>query len=129
MVIDTSAILAILFDEDGAELLERAIASDPIRLISAASLLESTIVVESRLGEAGGRELDLLIHKGGLEIVSVTSDQVDIARRAYRQYGKGRHPASLNFGDCFSYALCKTSGEPLLFRGDDFARSDVQSVR
>jgi ribonuclease VapC len=128
MVIDTSAIIAILFDEEGADALEHAIETDPIRLISAASVLETSIVAETRFGEPGGRELDLLLHKAGIETVSVTSDQVEIARRAYREYGKGRHPASLNFGDCFSYALSKMSGEPLLFKGEDFARTNVDKV-
>jgi ribonuclease VapC len=128
MVIDISAVLAILFDEEGVEVIEQAIEADPIRLISAATVLEAAIVVETRFGEAGGRELDLLLHKGGIEVISVTYDQIEVARRAYREFGKGRHPASLNFGDCFSYALSKTSGEPLLFKGDDFARSDVEKA-
>lgn len=126
MVIDSSALLAILFDEDGAEALEEAIEADPVRLMSAASVLETAIVVEARLGDPGGRELDLLLHKAGIDISAVTSDQVEVARHAFRKFGKGRHPAGLNFGDCFSYALSKSSGEPLLFKGDDFPQSDVE---
>jgi len=128
MVIDTSAIAAILFGEQEAPRMEGAIADDPIRLLSAANLLEASLVVEGRYGEPGGRELDLLLHVAGMEVVSVTEAQVEIARRAFRRYGKGRHPARLNFGDCFAYALAKSSGEPLLFKGDDFTRTDVEAV-
>ena len=128
MVIDTSALLAILFNEPDAERYEVAIEQDPSRLISAATVLETGIVVEARYGEAGGREFDLLLHKAQLKIVTVTPEQVEIGRAAFRTFGKGRHPAGLNYGDCFSYALSKTSGEPLLFKGDDFLRTDVQSV-
>jgi len=128
MVIDTSAIVAILFGESEATRLEGAIADDPVRLLSAANLLETALVVEGRLGEAGGRELDLLLHVAGLEVVSVTQAQVEIARRAFRRYGKGRHPARLNFGDCFAYGLAKSAGEPLLFKGDDFTHTDVEAA-
>jgi ribonuclease VapC len=128
MVIDTSAVLAILFDEPEADDIEMAIDADPVRLMSAASYLETAIVVESRLGEPGGRELDLLLHKAGIEIVAVTAEQADTARDCWRRFGRGRHPASLNFGDCFSYALASASGEPLLFTGDDFGKTDIQRV-
>jgi ribonuclease VapC len=128
MVIDTSAIAAILFDEPEAPLYERAIVADPVRLMSAGTLLETALVVERRLGEAGGRELDLLVHRASLEIVSFTADQAEMARRAWRTFGKGRHPAGLNLGDCFAYALSRTSGEPLLFKGVDFSRTDVEAV-
>jgi ribonuclease VapC len=128
MVIDTSVLVALLFDESDAEQFELAIEADPRRLMSAASILETSIVVESRFGEAGGREFDLLLYKAQIEIVAVTPEQVDIARHAYRTYGKGRHPAGLNFGDCFAYALCKMSGEPLLFKGNDFSQTDVERV-
>jgi ribonuclease VapC len=128
MVIDTSAVLAILLDEPEADDIEMAIDADPVRLMSAASYLETAIVVESRLGEPGGRELDLLLHKAGIEIVAVTAEQADAARDAWRRFGRGRHLASLNFGDCFSYALASASGEPLLFKGDDFDKTDIQRV-
>ena len=128
MVIDTSAVLAILFDEPEADDIEMAIDADPVRLMSAASYLETAIVVESRLGEPGGRELDLLLHKAGIEIVAVTAEQADAARDSWRRFGKGRHLASLNFGDCFAYALASASGEPLLFKGDDFGKTDIQRV-
>jgi len=125
MVIDTSVLVAILFDEDDAEKLEAAIDVDPTRLMSVASVLETSIVVETRFGEVGGRELDLLLHRVPIDVVGVTVEQLEVARNALRRFGKGRHPAGLNFGDCFSYALAKVSGEPLLFKGDDFAKTDV----
>lgn len=125
MVIDTSAIVAIALNEDDAADIERLIVDDPIRLISAATVLEATMVIETRLGDAGGREFDLWLVKIGAEIVAVDAVQADAARRAWRRYGKGRHAASLNYGDCFSYALAITSNEPLLFKGEDFAKTDV----
>lgn len=100
----------------------------PRRFMSAATILELSIVIEARLGDAGAAELDLWLHKAGVEIVPVDSDQIAIARRAWRHFGKGRHPAGLNYGDCFSYALAKTRGEPLLFKGDDFSRTDIAAA-
>jgi ribonuclease VapC len=126
MVLDTSAILAVLLGEPDAEVLEARIVEDPVRLISAASLLEASIVIESRLGEAGGREFDLWLQRAGVETAPVDAEQADVARRAWRRFGKGRHPASLNHGDCFAYALALVSGEPLLFKGDDFAKTDIK---
>jgi ribonuclease VapC len=125
MVIDTSAIVAIALNEPDAAELEVRIADDPVRLISAAVVLEATIVLETRLGDAGGREFDLWLLKIGAEIVPVDAEQADAARRAWRRFGKGRHAAALNYGDCFSYALALTRGEPLLFKGEDFAKTDV----
>mgnify|MGYP001141776743 CR=1 FL=1 len=125
MVIDTSAIVAIALNEPSAAEFEVQIVDDPIRLISAATVLEATMVLETRLGDNGGRELDLWLLKVGAEIVSVDVEQLDVARRAWRRFGKGRHAAALNYGDCFSYALALTRGEPLLFKGEDFARTDV----
>ncbi len=126
MVLDTSALVAILFDEPDAEHFEIAIESDPTRLMSTASVLEASMVVEARLGEAGGRELDLLVHKAQIEVVAVTVEQLEMARHAFRTYDKGRHPAGLNYGDCFAYALSKISGERLLFKGNDFSQTDVE---
>jgi ribonuclease VapC len=126
MVIDTSAIAAILFDEPDAAALEGKIADDPVRLMSAATLLEATIVIEARLGDPGGREFDLWLHRAEVEILPVDAEQADMARRAWRHFGRGRHPAGLNYGDCFSYALAATHGEPLLFKGDDFTKTDVK---
>lgn len=128
MVLDTSAVLAILFDEPESAAIREAIERDSTRLFSAASLLETSIVIESRFGEAGGRELDLLLFRAEIEIVPVDRDQTEIARSAYRAYGKGRHIASLNYGDCFSYALSRHSGEPLCFKGKDFEATDVVSA-
>lgn len=128
MVLDTSALLAILGDEPEAPAFEAAFERDPVRLLSAASLLEAAIVVESRWGPAGGRELDLMLHRAGLEVVPVDAEQVEVARQAYRDFGRGRHPAALNYGDCFTYALARVSGEPLLFKGDDFSRTDLPAV-
>jgi len=128
MVIDTSAIVAIALNEPDAEAFEHRIADAPVRLISAATVLEAAMVIETRLGEAGGSELDLWLMKAGVEIVAVDAEQADQARRAWRRFGKGRHPAALNFGDCFSYALSALAHEPLLFKGEDFPRTDIQAA-
>src|SRR6478736_1101205 len=125
MVIDTSALVAMLTDEPDAELFEARVADDPVRTMSTASYLETAIVVESRFGESGGRELDLWLHRASVSLVAVDADQAEVARAAYRRYGKGRHRAGLNYGDCFSYALAKVSGQSLLFKGDDFGHTDV----
>ncbi len=125
MVIDTSAIVTIALNEFDAAELEVRTADDPVRLISAATVLEATIVLATRLGDAGGREFDLWLLKIGAEIIPVDAEQADAARRSWRRYGKGRHAAALNYGDCFSYALALTSGEPLLFKGEDFVKTDV----
>jgi ribonuclease VapC len=128
MVIDTSAVLAILLDEPESQSIREALEDDPVRLMSSASFLESSIVIEARFGEHGGRELDLLMHTARIEIVSVDREQAEVARDGYRSFGKGHHPAGLNFGDCFSYALARVTGEKLLFKGKDFGRTDVESA-
>lgn len=128
MVIDTSAILAIVLDEDEAAAFEQKIADDPLRLMSAAILVEAMIVIETRLGEAGANEFELWLHKANIEIVAVDSEQADQARRAWRRFGKGRHAAGLNFGDCFSYALARLRGEKLLYKGQDFSRTDIEAA-
>ena len=128
MVIDTSALLAVLLQEPDASRVAQAIETGSPRLLSAASLLEASIVIESRKGEAGGRELDLLIYRGGIEVVGVDQDQAETARAAWRRFDKGRHPAGLNYGDCFAYALAKSRHLPLLFRGDDFSQTDIDCV-
>jgi ribonuclease VapC len=87
------------------------------------------MIIEARKGENGGRELDLFLHRAKIDIVPVDSEQAELARIAWRQYGKGRHPAQLNFGDCFAYALSKISGEPILFKGNDFSLTDVRVVQ
>jgi ribonuclease VapC len=128
MVLDTSALLAVLLNEPDAPAFRLAIEADPVRLVSAATLVETAIVIEARVGEAGGRELDLLVQKASIEIVAVDAEHADIARDAYRQFGKGRHAAGLNYGNCFSYALAHAAGEPLLFKGNDFSQTDVTPV-
>jgi ribonuclease VapC len=128
MVIDTSALIAILLQEQDAVRLAEAIEAGSPLLLSAASLFEASMVIESRKGEAGGRELDLLIYRSGIEVVAVDQDQAETARQAWRRFGKGRHPAALNYGDCFSYALAKSRRLPLLFRGNDFVRTDIEAV-
>ena len=126
VVIDTSALLAILLGEPERGKFLQLLSESETRLLSAANALETAIVVESRRGEAAGRELDLFQHRTKIEIVAVDADQFSIARFAWRKFGKGRHPAALNFGDCFAYALAKTSSEPLLAKGEDFRRTDLQ---
>src|SRR6516162_955123 len=128
MIIDSSAIIAVLLDEANAADIARAIEASSQRLLSAANLLEASIVIASRKGEAGGRELDLLIYPAAIEIVAVDQDQAELARIAWRRFGKGRHPAGLNYGDCFAYALARTRQLPLLFQGDDFSRTDIDIV-
>src|SRR6266478_2654966 len=119
MVVDTSALLAIFLAEPERKRFLEVITKAETRRISAANVLETGIVLEARRGEAAGREFDLFLYQAKVEIVSVDSEQVEIARLAWRKYGKGRHLAALNFGDCFAYALAKVSGEPLLAKGTD----------
>jgi ribonuclease VapC len=128
MVIDTSAIVAIAMNESEAEAFERRIADAAVRLISAVTVLEAAMVLETRLGEPGGGELDLWLLRAGVEIVAVDAIHADQARRAWRRFGKGRHPAGLNFGDCFSYALAALTQEPLLFKGNDFSKTDIEAA-
>jgi len=128
MVLDTSALLALLLDDVEAEAFRAAVEEDDTRLVSAATLLETAIVIEARKGGPGGRELDALIQTAGVVVVAVDGDHAAEARRAWRRYGRGRHAAALNFGDVFAYALARVSGEPLLFKGDDFAKTDISRV-
>lgn len=128
MVIDTSALLAIFLAEPERRRFLELIQQDGSRLISAPNALETAIVLEARRGVVAGREFDLFLHRLSIEIVPVDAAQIEVARAGWRKYGKGRHPASLNFGDCFAYALTKTSGEPLLAKGGDFPRTDVRCL-
>jgi ribonuclease VapC len=128
MIVDTSALVAILLGEHDAATFEEAIAAAPIRLISAVSRVELSIVMEGRKGEAARRDVERLIAVGGFEIVPVTPQQALLAIEAFRTFGKGRHPAGLNIGDCFSYALARATGHKLLFKGQDFARTDIPSA-
>ncbi|MGH6959188.1 MAG: type II toxin-antitoxin system VapC family toxin [Dongiaceae bacterium] len=125
MVIDSSALVAILLREPGwAAVLDRLDAA-PQALLSAANAFETAIVMETQKGAIGGRDFDLFLHEAGIGIVSVTREHFELARDAWRRFGKGRHPAALNICDCLAYALAKSTGEPLLFVGDDFTRTDV----
>ena len=128
MVIDTSALLAIFLSEPERQNFLELIRQDGSRLLSAPNTLETAIVLEARRGVVAGREFDLFLHRLGIEIVPVDAAQVEVARAGWRKYGKGRHPAGLNFADCFAYALSKTSGEPLLAKGDDFPKTDVDCL-
>ena len=124
IVVDTSALVAVLSGESERDDFNEKIAAGDC-CISAASYVEAHIVMEARYGETGSRELSLYLHEANMRIVPVDRDQADLARLAFRNFGKGRHGASLNYGDCFSYALAKRLGAPLLFKGDDFSRTDV----
>jgi ribonuclease VapC len=128
MVVDTSALVAILQDEPERRAFNEAIESAETCSMSTATLVEVSIVIESRYGAGGIRDLDHFIAKAGIILVPVDVDQAQLARRAFGQFGKGRHPAALNYGDCFSYALARALGEPLLFKGSDFALTDITPV-
>jgi ribonuclease VapC len=128
MVIDTSAILAILQQEPEANRLLRAIVQAPRRLLSAVSFFEAAMLARYRAGDVGSADYDRLLTLLNLEVVPVTERQAQIARDAHRRFGKGLHPAGLNFGDCFTYALAAESGEPLLFKGSDFSRTDLRAA-
>jgi ribonuclease VapC len=125
MIVDTSALLAILRDEPERRAFNEALESAATRRMSVASFVEASIIVESRFGTEGLRDLDLFVERAGIELVSVDLEQARMARHGFGRYGKGRHPAGLNFGDCFSYALARVSGESLLFKGSDFSKTDV----
>ncbi len=125
MIIDTSAIIAILFDEDDAKTYADAISAAETCRASAATFVEASIVIETQTKSSGSRQLDAFFRRAGIAIEPVTEEQAHLARQAFTDYGKGRHPAGLNYGDCFSYALAKATGEPLLFKGKDFAKTDL----
>ena len=128
MVIDTSALIAILFQEPDCELHIQAVEKAPTRLLSAVNALEAAIVAEARKGPAAGRELDLLLHRAHIDVVAMDSGLVEEARRVWREFGKGNHPAGLNFCDCCALALSRISGHPLLFKGEDFTRANATSA-
>jgi ribonuclease VapC len=125
IVIDTSVLIAILLAEPGAADLAEQIEQATSRVLSAASLLEASIVIESRKGSEGARDLDLFVYRAGLEIAPVDAEQAEVARIAWRRYGKGRDPAGLNYGDCFAYALAKVRRAKLLYKGDDVRLTDL----
>lgn len=125
MILDTSVIIAILFDEADAEIYASLISRADSCRVSAASFVEAAIVVEAQTKSSGGGQLDAFMRRAAVKIEPVTEEQAHIARQAFADFGKGRHAAGLNFGDCFAYALSKDSGEPLLYKGKDFSRTDV----
>lgn len=128
MVIDTSAIVAILRNEPEAVRLERVVVADRVRLVPATCVLEARMVLVCRRGEHALAEIDLWLRKIEADIVAVDADLIDMATQAWLTYGKGRHPAALNFADCFSYALAKRADEPLLFIGNDFSQTDIEAA-
>ena len=125
MIIDSSALLAILYREPDAAPFLQAIATTPNCRMSVANALEASIVVEGRGGMEAGDELDAFLQSARIELAPVTMEHLVAARRAWRRFGKGNHPAALDFGDCFAYALAEATSEPLLFKGDDFTRTDI----
>jgi ribonuclease VapC len=126
MIVDASALIAILRDEPDAQRYAQAIAAASYRRISAANFLETAIVIDGSRDPVASRRLDDLLREAHIAIAAVTEEQARIARDAYRDFGRGSgHPARLNFGDCFAYALARDMGEPLLFKGDDFAQTDI----
>lgn len=128
MIVDTSAVLAILFNESDAETYAIAISEADSRRMSAASFVEAAVVVEAQAKELGSRQFDAFFRRAGIVIELVTEEQAHVARQAYTDFGKGRHRAGLNFGDCFAYALAEVTGEPLLFKGKDFRQTDVKAA-
>lgn len=125
MVIDTSALVAILQGEPERRAFIEAIESADARRMSVATFVEISVVVEARHGAEGLRNLDRFISRAGIELVALDAEQGQMARFAFSRFGKGRHRAALNYGDCFSYALAMVIGEPLLCKGEDFVHSDV----
>lgn len=128
MIVDTSVVIAILRDEPDADELAFALDSAGSRCISAASYVEAAIITDANRDPMLSRRLDTLLDQSFVNIEPVTVRQAHIAREAYRDYGKGRHKAGLNFGDCFVYALAKDKAEPVLCKGDDFRRTDLEIV-
>jgi ribonuclease VapC len=128
MILDTSAVSAIFFNEpEGDHFLQMIRDADRCR-ISAANFVELSMVIEGQLGPEGGRQLDMFFRRAEIVIEMVTVEQAHLARQAFLDFGKGRHAAQLNFGDCFAYALAKATGEPLLFKGMDFNKTDIRKA-
>jgi ribonuclease VapC len=128
MIVDTSAILAVLLDEAEADEFTRLLLNSDVCLMSAVSFVEASVIAEKNGGDGGVLQLDAFLRTAGIAIEPVSEEQAMAARQAYSDFGKGRHAAGLNFGDCFSYALAKVSGEPLLFKGSDFRKTDIVSA-
>lgn len=125
LVLDTSAVVALIQGEPCSDRLVAALEAADARCISAANVVEAGIVLQARYGDHGERELDAFLLRAQVEVVPVTPENADLARHAFRRFGKGRHAAGLNFGDCFAYALAKALNAPLLFVGEDFGTTDV----
>jgi ribonuclease VapC len=126
MILDTSALVAVLYGEPEArDFVERIRAADVCQ-ISVANHVELSMVIESQLGPNGARQADAFLRRAGVVVEPITIEQGDLARQAFLDFGKGRHKAGLNFGDCFAYALARATGEALLFKGDDFALTDIR---
>jgi len=128
MILDTSALVAVLFGEPEADAYTRLIHDADRCLISAGSFLELSIVIERLAGLEVARQCDMFFRRAGIIVEPFTVEQAHIARQAFHDFGKGRHPAGLKFGDCFAYALTKVTGEPLLFKGKDFKKTDIVSA-
>lgn len=129
MIVDSSALVAILRAESDAARFADAIGATPHRRISAVTYVETAMVIDGPRNPMSSRRFDDLIRRADVEIVSVSEEHAKIARQAFRDFGRGSgHPARLNFGDCFAYALAKSTGEPLLFKGNDFSHTDVESA-
>ena len=128
MIVDSSALLAVLNREADAGRYEAALLAAPPCRMSVANVLEAAIAVESRGGAAAGREFDAFLEQAGIQATPVDTEQLASAHRAWRRFGKGRHPAGLNFGDCFAYALAEATGEPLLYKGEDFSQTDIPAA-
>ena len=129
MVIDPSAVLAILFQEPEAPMFAAAIEAEPAPIISAASVVEVGAVLLSRRAKGARKDLADFLRESGVQVEAVDQSQAELALDAFEHYGKGGgHPAQLNFGDCFAYALAKATGKPLLFKGADFSKTDVAPV-
>jgi len=129
MILDTCALVAVLFAEPEADAFTRLIHDAERCLISAGSFLELSIVIERQAGPEAASQCDMFFRRAGIIIEPFTVEQAHIARQAFHDFGKGRHRAGLNFGDCFAYALSKVTGEPLLFKGNDFKKTDIASAR
>jgi len=125
MILDSSAIIAILADEPGAGVYIRAISNALDFRISAANFVEISLVLESQFAPQALQQCDALFRRANITIEPVSVEQAHLARQAFHDFGKGRHPAGLNFGDCFAYALAKQACEPLLFKGNDFSKTDI----
>lgn len=128
MIVDASALLAILFEEAEAETFARAISAAPAKAISVVNYVEAGVRADGVKNKKRGPALDRIVETLGIELAGVTPEQGFSARRAYKTYGRGNHPAGLNFGDCFAYALAKGRGEPLLFKGGDFSKTDIEAA-